>query len=242
MNNHQDNINPDEVDKFNKLASDWWDSNGPLRTLHDINPIRLNYIIDNVALEGRRVLDVGCGGGILTEALAQRGASVQGLDASDDVIRVARRHAQENSMDIEYIAGRVEDFAAENPGCHDALTCMELLEHVPDPEALLQTCARLLRPGGDLILATINRNFKSYLGAVIAAERVFGLLPEGTHDYAGFIRPSELKRWLRKAGFDVLDIRGMLYVPGLRYCALIDDPGINYLLHARRADQPAYHQ
>ena len=233
MNNHQNNINPDEVDKFNRLASDWWDSNGPLRTLHDINPIRLNYIIDNVALEGRRVLDVGCGGGILTEALAQRGANVQGLDASDAVVRVARQHAQENNLEIEYIAGRLEDFAAENPDCYDVLTCMELLEHVPEPEALLQTCARLLRPGGDLILATINRNLKSYLSAVIGAEKVFRLLPEGTHDYGGFIRPSELDRWLRTAHFDVRNTKGMLYLPGLRYCALTSDPGVNYLVHAR---------
>lgn len=235
MNNDQDNINPDEVDKFDQLARDWWDSGGPLQTLHDINPIRLNYITANVSVDGRRVLDVGCGGGILTEELARQGARVQGLDASESVIRVARQHAQENSLEIEYIAGRLEDFAAENPNCYDALTCMELLEHVPDPQALLQTCARLLKPGGDLILATINRNLKSYLSAVIGAERLFGLLPKGTHDYAGFIRPSELERWLRKANFMVLDIRGMLYVPGIRYCALTNDPGINYLLHARLA-------
>ncbi len=233
MNNHQDNINPDEVDKFNQLARDWWDRSGPLQTLHDINPIRLNYITDSVLLYGRRVLDVGCGGGILTEALARRGARVQGLDASDAVIRVARQHARENSLEIEYIAGTLEDFAAENSNCYDVLTCMELLEHVPAPEALLQTCARLLRPGGDLILATINRNIKSYLSAIIGAERLFGLLPKGTHDYAGFIRPSELDRWLRKASFKVLDIRGMLYLPGLRYCALTNDPGVNYLLHAQ---------
>ena len=233
MNNHQDNINPDEVDKFNQLARDWWDRGGPLQTLHDINPIRLNYITANVSLDGRRVLDVGCGGGILTEALAGRGARVQGLDASEAVIRVARQHAQDNGLEIEYIPGRLEDFAADNPDCYDAVTCMELLEHVPDPEALLQTCARLLRPGGDLVLATINRNLKSYLSAVIGAERLFGLLPKGTHDYAGFIRPSELERWLRMANFEVLDIRGMLYIPGLRYCALTNDPGVNYLLHAR---------
>ena len=233
MNNHQDNINPDEVDKFSQLAHDWWDSGGPLRTLHDINPIRLSYITDNVLIDGRRVLDIGCGGGILTEALARAGAQVQGLDAGEAVIRVARQHAQENGLKIEYSAATLEDFAAENSDPFDILTCMELLEHVPDPEALLLTCARLLRPGGHLILATINRNLKSYLGAVIGAERLFGLLAKGTHDYAGFIRPSELERWLRKANFRVMDIRGMLYIPGLRYCTLTNDPGINYLLHAR---------
>ena len=236
MNNHQDNINPDEVDKFSQLAHDWWDSDGPLQTLHDINPIRLNYITDNVLLVSRRVLDIGCGGGILTEALARAGAQVQGLDASEAVIRVARQHAHENSLKIEYSAAGLDDFATDNSNDFDILTCMELLEHVPDPEALLLTCARLLRPGGHLILATINRNLKSYLGAVIGAERLFGLLAEGTHDYAGFIRPSELDRWLRKANFKVMDIRGMLYIPGLRYCSLTDDPGINYLLHAQLTD------
>lgn len=233
MINHQENINPDEVDKFNRLAQDWWDSDGPLRTLHDINPARLNYITGKVALEGKRVLDAGCGGGVLTEALARRGALVQGLDASDAVVRIARQHARDNSLEIEYSAGQLEEFAAQNPDCFDVLTCMELLEHVPDPGELLQTCARLLRPGGDLILSTINRNLKSYLSTIIGAERVFGLLPEGTHDYGAFIRPSELDRWLRKAHFNVMDIRGMVYIPGIRYCALTNDPGVNYLVHAR---------
>ena len=233
MINHQDNINRDEVEKFDQLAHDWWDSNGPLRTLHDINPVRLNYIAENVPLDGKRVLDVGCGGGVLTEALARRGANAAGLDASDAVIEVARQHAQDSNLAIEYIAGRLEDFAAENPDCYDVITCMELLEHVPDPGVLLQVCARLLRPGGDLVLATINRNVKSYLSAIVGAERLFGLLPEGTHDYGAFIRPSELDHWLRGAKFSVLDIRGMLYVPGLRYCALTNDPGVNYLVHAQ---------
>ena len=235
MIDHQDNINPEEVEKFERLAHDWWDTAGPMKPLHDINPVRLSYISDNVTLDGRRVLDVGCGGGILTEALARRGATVRGLDAGEAVIRVAARHAQENGLRIEYTAASLEQFAAGNAGRFEVLTCMELLEHVPDPGELLHACARVLAPGGHLFLATINRNLKSYLGAVIGAERLFGLLPRGTHDYAGFIRPSELKRWLRDAGFDVLDIRGMLYIPGLGYCALIDDPGVNYLLHARLA-------
>lgn len=236
MSDHQNNINPDEVEKFERLAQDWWDSAGPMKTLHDINPVRLAYISDNTALEGRRVLDVGCGGGILTEALARLGATVRGLDAGEAVIRVATQHARENSLEITYTAGALENFAAANTRCFDVLTCMELLEHVPDPEELLRACARVLIPGGHLFLATINRNLKSYLGTVIGAERLFGLLPKGTHDYASFIRPSELKRWLHNAGFEVLNIRGMLYIPGLRYCALIDDPGINYLLHARLTD------
>ena len=233
MPNHQDNISPDEVGKFDKLARDWWEPTGQLHTLHDINPVRLSYITSSVPLDGRRVLDVGCGGGILTEALVRKGARVQGLDASETAIRVARQHAGESGLEIEYVSGSLEDFATENADRFDVITCMELLEHVPDPEALLHSCARLLRPGGDLILATINRNLKSYLSAVIGAERLFGLLPKGTHDYAGFIRPSELGRWLRKANFNILDIRGMLYIPGIRYCALTNDPGINYLLHAQ---------
>ena len=235
MNHYQDNINPDEVEKFERLARDWWDAEGPMKTLHDINPVRLAYIGGNAALDGRRVLDVGCGGGILTEALARSGASVQGLDAGAEVIRVAAQHARENGLEIEYTAASLEQYAADNPGRFDVITCMELLEHVPDPAELLQACARVLAPGGHLFLATINRNLKSYLGAVIGAERLFGLLPEGAHDYAGFIRPSELKRWLGNVGFEVLDIRGMLYIPGIRYCALIGDPGINYLLHAQLA-------
>ena len=233
MNDHHNNIKPDEIDKFDQIAHDWWNSAGPLQTLHDINPIRLNYITDNAALDGRRVLDVGCGGGILTEALARRGASVLGLDAGEAVIHIARQHAQESGLEINYIVGSLEEFTTENTNGFDVITCMELLEHVPDPQAMLRCCARLLRPGGHLFLATINRNVKSYLTAVLSAEYLFGLLPKGTHDYAGFIRPSELNGWLREANFKVLDIRGMLYVPGLRYCTLTNDPGVNYLLHAQ---------
>ena len=236
LSEHQDNVNPDEVEKFERLAHDWWDATGPMKTLHHINPVRLAYISNRVALEGRPVLDIGCGGGILTEALARMGASVTGLDAGGEVIRVAARHAEENGLKIAYTAADMEEFAAGNAGCFDVVTCMELLEHVPDPEELLRACARALAPGGHLFLATINRTLRSYLGAVIGAERLLRLLPKGTHDYAGFIRPSELERWLRKAGFETLDLRGMLYVPVLRYCALIDDPGVNYLLHARLAN------
>lgn len=235
MNGRQDNVNPDELDKFRRLALEWWDTGGPMRTLHDINPVRLAYISDNAPLEGRRVLDVGCGGGILTEGLARLGARVQGLDAGEEVIQAAAEHARQNGLDIEYRAGTLEDFAAENQESYDVVTCMELLEHVPDPEQLLHACGRVLAPGGRLFAATINRNLKSYLSAIVGAERLFGLLPEGTHDYACFIRPSELGCWLRGAGFNVLGISGMLYVPGIRYCALTNNPGVNYLLHARLA-------
>ena len=233
MNHPQDNISPQEVAKFEQLAHDWWDAAGPMKTLHDINPARLDYINDNAPLHGRRVLDVGCGGGILTEAMARRGATVTGLDAGEEIIRVATQHAQEAGLEITYTTGKLEDFAADNAGRFDVITCMELLEHVPDPEQLLHDCARVAAPGAHLLLATINRNLKSYAGAILGAERLFRLLPQGTHDYAAFIRPSELKRWLHSAGFDVLDIRGMLYVPGAGYAALMDDPGVNYLVCAR---------
>ncbi len=233
MTQRQDNINPEEVAKFEQLARGWWDATGPMRTLHDINPARLDYISNHAPLDGRRVLDVGCGGGILTEALARRGATVQGLDAGEEVIRVALQHARETGLEIPYRAAQLEDFADDNAGSFDLVTCMELLEHVPDPEQMLRDCARVLVPGGHLFLATINRNLKSYAAAILGAERLLRLLPRGTHDYAAFIRPSELKRWLHNAGFEVLDIRGMLYIPGISYCALIDDPGVNYLVHAR---------
>jgi len=239
MNHPQDNISPDnispeEVAKFERLAQDWWDASGPMQALHDINPARLAYISAQAPLPGRRVLDVGCGGGILTEALARQGATVQGLDAGVEVIRVAQQRALDTGLEIAYSNTRLEDFVGNNTGNFDVITCMELLEHVPDPEQLLHDCGRALAPGGHLFLATINRNLKSYAGAILGAERLLRLLPAGTHDYAAFIRPAELQRWLRGVGFKVLDIRGLLYVPGLRYCALIDDPGVNYLVHAQR--------
>ena len=239
MNHSQDNIDPNnispaEVAKFERLAQHWWDASGPMQTLHDINPARLAYISAQVSLPGRRVLDVGCGGGILTEALARQGANVQGLDAGAEIIRVAQQHALDTGLEIAYSNAALEDFVGNNSDNFEVITCMELLEHVPDPEQLLRACGRALAPGGHLFLATINRNLKSYASAILGAERLLRLLPAGTHDYAAFIRPAELQRWLRRAGFKTLDISGMLYVPGLRYCALIDDPGVNYLVHARR--------
>ena len=235
MSERQNNIDPDEIDKFDKLALDWWNPAGKLRTLHDINPTRLNYIDNTVSLGGKNVLDVGCGGGILTEAMARKGADVLGLDASEPVIQVAIQHARRNRLEIEYVVGTVEDFATENENRFDVITCMELLEHVPNPETLLAACARLLRRNGHLVLATINRNLKSWLTTIIGAEYLFGLLPKGTHDYSSFIRPSELNSWLRKANLHLLDIKGMRYIPGVKYCALTNDPGSNYMVHARLA-------
>lgn len=233
MNDRHNKQARTEAEKFDELADRWWDKKGPLQTLHDMNPTRLGYIDKRVLLAGRRVLDVGCGGGILTETLARRGARAEGLDASAAVLEVAQEHARAQALEIEYHVGEPEDLSVTRTDYYDTLTCMELLEHVSDPAALLQCCARLLRPGGDLIISTINRNLRSYLGAIVSAERLLGLLPKGTHDYARLIRPAELARWLRKADFYLVDITGMLYLPGVRYCALTDDPGINYLVHAR---------
>ena len=227
------NVTPDEVAKFERLAQEWWDPNGKLRTLHDLNPARLAWLESRVPLAGKHILDLGCGGGILTEALAHRGARVLGLDASETAIAAASRHARANGLEIQYGVGKAEDFAPNNENRFDVVTCMELVEHVPDPQALLRDCARLLRPGGHLALATLNRNLKAYLAAIIGAEYLLGLLPKGTHSYAQFARPSELDRWLRQAGFKTLDVRGMRYLPLLRHCALTDDPSVNYLLHAR---------
>lgn len=234
MNNQGNNIDAAEVAKFDRLAQDWWNPDGQLRTLHHINPTRLRYLNDNAAPAGRRVLDVGCGGGLLTEGMARQGARVTGLDASENAVRAARQHAAAGGLEIEYVADNLENYAASNEGSFDLVTCMELLEHVPDPQSLLRACARVLRRDGDLVLATINRNLKSYLGAVIGAEYLLRLLPRGTHDYAAFIRPSELAAWLRQARFKVLDIRGMRYLPGAGYCTLDNDPSVNYLCHARR--------
>ncbi|MGH8247668.1 MAG: bifunctional 2-polyprenyl-6-hydroxyphenol methylase/3-demethylubiquinol 3-O-methyltransferase UbiG [Gammaproteobacteria bacterium] len=230
------NLDPEELARFGRHARDWWDPRGPLRTLHALNPVRLRYIDAAVTLSGKSVLDVGCGGGLLCEAMARKNARVTGIDASPAVIDTARSHRDEQRLDIEYAVCTAEQFAAEGVRRYDAITCMELLEHVPDPPSLLRACARLLEPGGSLVLATINRTLKAYAGAILGAEYVLRLLPRGTHDYARFIRPSEIRRWLGATGLCVVDIAGVRYVPWLDRCSLTDDPSINYLLHARLRD------
>lgn len=230
------NLDPGEVSKFERLAQDWWDPHGPFKALHALNPVRLRFIDAAVTLQGKRVLDVGCGGGLLCEGLARRNAEVTGLDASPGAIRAAQRHCAEDGLTIDYKVGTVEEFANVAGRCFDIVTCMELLEHVPAPDGLVASCARLLRPGGDLFVATINRTLQSYLGAIVAAEYALGLLPRGTHSYARFIRPAELSRWLRSSGFEVLDIAGVHYVPWINRCTLSNRPSINYLLHARLRD------
>jgi 2-polyprenyl-6-hydroxyphenyl methylase / 3-demethylubiquinone-9 3-methyltransferase len=224
------NVDPAELEKFNALAHRWWDREGDFRPLHDINPLRLEWICSHAELAGATVLDVGCGGGILAEAMAQRGARVTGIDLSEKALRVAELHLHESKLDIRYEKSSVEDFAGE----FDIVTCMELLEHVPQPASMVGACARLVRPGGRVFFSTINRNPKSYLFAVVGAEYILGLLPKGTHDYMRFIKPSELSRWSRAAGLRVDEMTGMTYNPVTRRYRLGADCDVNYLVCCSR--------
>lgn len=224
------NVDPAEIEKFSSLAHRWWDPEGEFRPLHDINPLRLEWIARHAALEGRAVLDVGCGGGILAEAMARRGARVTGIDLSDKALRVAELHLHESRLAVRYEKSSAEDYAGE----FDVVTCMELLEHVPEPAGMVAACARLVRPGGQVFFSTINRNPKSYLFAVVAAEYLLGLLPKGTHDYLRFIKPSELSRWSRAAGLRVEELIGMTYNPITRRYRLGSDCDVNYLLRCTR--------
>jgi len=224
------NVDQAEIDKFSALAHRWWDPEGEFRPLHEINPLRLDWIAGHAALEGASVLDVGCGGGILTEAMARRGAKVTGIDMSDKALRVAELHLQESGLDVRYQKAEVEQLAGE----FDVVTCMELLEHVPEPAGMVAACSRLVRPGGRVFFSTINRNPKSYLFAVVGAEYVLGLLPKGTHDYQRFIKPSELSRWTRDAGLRSVEMIGMTYNPITRRYRLGSDCDVNYLLCCAR--------
>ena len=228
------NADPAELDKFSRLAHRWWDPAGEFKPLHDINPLRLEWIARPAPLQGARVLDVGCGGGILAEAMAARGAQVTGIDLSDKALAVARLHLHESGLPVTYEKVPAGEFAARHPGGFDVVTCMELLEHVPDPSEMVDACARLVRPGGKVFFSTINRNPKSYLFAVVGAEYVLGLLPKGTHDYAKFIRPSELSRWCRDSGLRPEELVGMTYNPLTKVYRLGPDCDVNYLVCAQR--------
>jgi 2-polyprenyl-6-hydroxyphenyl methylase / 3-demethylubiquinone-9 3-methyltransferase len=228
------NADPAELEKFGKLAHRWWDPEGEFRPLHEINPLRLDWIARHAALEGSKVLDVGCGGGILAEAMARRGAQVTGIDLSDKALRVAQLHLLESRLEVQYENVSVENYAAAHAGKFDVVTCMELLEHVPEPAAMVAACARLVRPGGQVFFSTINRNPKSYLFAVVGAEYVLKLLPKGTHDYLRFIKPSELSRWSRAAGLRADELIGMTYNPLTRRYRLGRDCDVNYLLRTTR--------
>jgi 2-polyprenyl-6-hydroxyphenyl methylase / 3-demethylubiquinone-9 3-methyltransferase len=228
------NADPAELAKFDQLAHRWWDPQGEFRPLHEINPLRLEWIERHAPLAGKRVLDVGCGGGILTEAMAQRGARVTGIDLSDKALRIAGLHLQESRLSVMYEKTSVDDFAARHAGEFDVVTCMELLEHVPEPAAMVAACARLVRAGGQAFFSTINRNPRSYLFAVIGAEYLLRLLPRGTHDYLRFVKPSELSRWSRASGLRPDELVGMSYNPVTRRYRLGADCGVNYLLYCVR--------
>jgi 2-polyprenyl-6-hydroxyphenyl methylase/3-demethylubiquinone-9 3-methyltransferase len=228
------NADPAELAKFTALAQSWWDPKGPSKPLHDLNPVRLQYIERVASLAGKRALDVGCGGGILSESLARSGASVLGVDLSQAVLDVAELHALEAKVAVEYRAVAAEDLARESPACFDLVTCMEMLEHVPDPAASVRALAALARPGGEVIVSTLNRNPLSFAVAIVGAEYIARVLPRGTHEYVKFIRPSELARWGRDAGLELRDLTGVAYNPFTRAFRLSPDTGVNYLAHFTR--------
>lgn len=223
-------INAEEINKFAQHATQWWDVDGPLKTLHDINGTRLEFINRHAALRDLTVLDIGCGGGILCEAMARSGAKVTGIDAECDAIQTAQEHAKNSELIIEYFCSPVETYQSQ---CFDVITCMEMLEHVEHPEMVLEHCKRLLKPGGFLFLSTISRTIKAYASAIIAAEYVLNLLPRQTHDYAKFIKPSELLAMARSFDFNLIEMKGMSYNPVLRTAALVEDVKVNYLLALR---------
>jgi 2-polyprenyl-6-hydroxyphenyl methylase/3-demethylubiquinone-9 3-methyltransferase len=223
-----------ELDKFGELAHRWWDPNSEFKPLHDINPLRLDWIDEHVGLAGKRVLDVGCGGGLLSEGMAARGAQVTGIDLSEKPLGVARLHLLESGQQVDYRLASAEQLADEMPASFDAVTCMEMLEHVPDPASIVAACARLVKPGGQVFFSTLNRNPKAYLFAVIGAEYVLKLLPKGTHDYARFIRPAELARWAKFHQLEPAEIIGMSYNPLSRQYRLGRDTSVNYLMRTRR--------
>ncbi|MDH5612100.1 MAG: bifunctional 2-polyprenyl-6-hydroxyphenol methylase/3-demethylubiquinol 3-O-methyltransferase UbiG [Gammaproteobacteria bacterium] len=230
----KDNVDPAEIQKFEELASRWWDKSGEFKPLHDMNPIRLNFINTNSPLSGKKVLDVGCGGGILTESMARAGATATGIDMGKAPLSIARLHAMEEELDIEYLQTTVETHATERAEGYDVVTCMEMLEHVPDPASIIKACTQLVKPGGSLYFSTINRNAKAYLFAIVGAEYVMKMLPKGTHDYSKFIRPSELDIWARQAGLELAGIEGVTYNPLTSMFRSSNDVDINYMVHYQR--------
>jgi len=229
------NVDNAEIAKFEALASRWWDRNSEFKPLHDINPLRANFIDERSPVAQRHLIDVGCGGGILAESLAQRGAQVTGIDMGEAPLAVARLHALETGVDLTYEQITAEDKAVQMPEAFDIVTCMEMLEHVPDPASVVSACAQLAKPGGDLYFSTINRSPKAYAFAILGAEYLLKLLPKGTHDYAKFIRPSELAQWLRAAGLELQTICGMTYNPlTKRYKLDPHNVSVNYLIHAKK--------
>ncbi len=225
------NVDEVELNKFSNLAHKWWDKTSEFKPLHDINPLRLNYIDKAVALKGKTVLDIGCGGGILSESMAERGAKVTGIDLGKKALKVAQLHSLESGVAVDYQLISVEALAEKFPASFDVVTCLEMLEHVPDPASVVAACAKLVKPGGKVFFSTINRNPKAYLFAVIGAEYVLNMLPRGTHDYTKFIKPSELASWIRLAGLSLNHQIGMSYNPITQHYWLGDDVSVNYMMH-----------
>ena len=228
------NHDPAEIARFDNSAQRWWDPKGEFRPLHALNPIRLEYVAGCAALSGKRVLDVGCGGGLLSEAMARRGATVTGIDLGETTIEVANLHALQSGVSVTYAREAAEEHARKAAGSYDVVTCMEMLEHVPDPGAVLSALCTLVRPGGDVFVSTLNRNLRSFALAIVGAEYLMGLLERGTHTYERFIRPSELARWARAAGLTVLDIAGLQYDPFSDKASLSRNVDVNYMMHLRR--------
>ena len=227
------NVDPQEIAKFEALASRWWDTGSEFKPLHDINPLRANYIDLHSPVAGRRLIDVGCGGGILAESMAQRGAQVTGIDMGEAPLSVAKLHQLESGVEVDYFQSTAEDLAAKETGSYDIVCCLEMLEHVPEPASVIQACADLARPGGALYFSTINRNPKAYLFAIVGAEHILQLLPAGTHEYEKFIKPSELAGWMRDAGLELKDMTGLTYNPITRsYRLNARDVSVNYMVHA----------
>lgn len=231
-----ENVDAAEIARFEGLADRWWDSEGDFKPLHDINPSRLAYIDERVGLEGKRVLDIGCGGGILAESMAARGATVTAIDMAEAPLAVARIHLRESGLEVDYLKSTAEEHAEAHAGAYDAVTCLEMLEHVPDPSRVVAACARLVRPGGQVFFSTINRNPKAWVMAIFGAEYVLRLLPRGTHEYAKLIRPAELGNWIRAADLELQEFTGMHYNPFTRDCTLGGNVHVNYLAHAHRPE------
>lgn len=228
------NVDPNEIQKFADMASRWWDLNGEFKPLHQINPLRLNYVLDNAnGLFGKTVLDVGCGGGILAESMAQEGAHVTGLDMGKEPLEVARLHALETGTTLTYLQSTVEDHAQQYPHHYDVVTCMEMLEHVPDPLSVVKACARLAKPGGHVFFSTLNRNIKSYLFAIVGAEQLLKIVPKGTHDHSKFIRPSELLRMIDQTALQEQGITGLHYNPLNDSYRLGKNVDVNYIIHTK---------
>ena len=229
------NADPQELAKFSDLAHKWWDPESEFRPLHQINPLRLDWIDQFAAISGKNVVDVGCGGGILAESMARRGANVLGVDLADKPLKVAQLHAMEGGVaNLDYRSIAAEDLAAEQPAAFDVVTCMEMLEHVPDPSSIIRACASMARPGGWVFFSTLNRNPKSFLFAIVGAEYVLNLLPKGTHEFARFIRPAELARWIREAGLELVQFKGLEYNPITRRYWLSGDTSVNYMVACRK--------